>query len=278
MNPLRQPNTKWNIRRCSLSHCIFIPVYLLVLVMVQGCIDPCDYHECLNDGVCDDWECLCSEGWMGEDCSIPLCEPVEFNGHSYETVGIGSQCWFSENLRTTEYANGDAIPGGLGIVNWSNTNLGAQSIPSNSQENLELYGRLYNWHAVKDSRGLCPAGWHVPTDEEWMQLEMELGLTYTEAHSEGDRGWSAGKPLKSSATDSPPWDGSNSTGFSGLPGGLRAFDGTFWAIGGSGLWWSSSSCADDTKAWFRRLESNHRFIVRTSYYQRSGMSVRCIRD
>ena len=102
---------------------------------------------------------------------------VTYDGYTYDLVAIGDQCWFAENLRTEHYANGDAIPGELSDGEWSSTTAGAQAIYNNDASNLADYGRLYNWYAVDDARGLCPSGWHVPTDGEYMTLEMELGMS-----------------------------------------------------------------------------------------------------
>ena len=83
---------------------------------------------------------------------------------------IGDQCWFAENLRSENYENGDAIPSNLGPFDWKNTVSGASAA-----HDLEVYGRLYNWYAVDDGRGLCPSGWHVPSDGEWTVLTDHLG-------------------------------------------------------------------------------------------------------
>lgn len=269
----------WSDRMSPTSTCAHFSLFLMMLVMAACRIDPCDYHECLNGGVCDDWECICEEGWMGEDCSIPNCKPVEFNGYTYETVGIGIQCWFAENLRTAKYSNGDDIPGNLDDDSWSTTNQGAQAILWDSAVNLELYGRLYNWYAVKDARGLCPVGWHVPSDEEWMQLEMELGLSPELANSEGQRG-RVGSLLKSSPFDSPPWDGSWASVFKGLPGRARYESGEYanppdWGL--FGIWWSSPT-DDDSTPWFRSVEQNDVRATRDYILVRTGSSVRCVRD
>ena len=136
---------------------------------------------------------------------------VTFDGHTYALVGIGNQCWFKENLRSDNYRNGDGIPGNLADSQWTTTTSGAQTVygegtsyvshgSSDEVANLAAYGRLYNWYAVNDARGLCPVGFHVPTDSDWTALENALG-----GLSE------AGTALKSSATDSPPWDGSNTS-------------------------------------------------------------------
>jgi len=190
---------------------------------------------------------------------------VTFDGHTYDLVQIGSQCWFKENLRSDNYRNGDEIPGDLNDNQWTSTNSGAQAIYDNSNANLATYGRLYNWYAVNDARGLCPTGFHVPTDGEWTELVNYLGGEEV-----------AGTKMKSSPSDTPAWDGTNSSGFSALPGGLRYDDlGFFFLEGDYGHWWSSS--ADGTfGAWFRSLYSDGDNVYRSNV--RSGYSVRCVRD
>ncbi len=202
---------------------------------------------------------------------------VTFDGHTYALVGIGTQCWFKENLRSDNYRNGDAIPGNLTDGQWTSTGSGAQAVYNNDPANLATYGRLYNWYAVNDSRGLCPVGFHVPTDSEWMTLEMALGMTSAQANSTGWRGTDQGSKLKASSNDSPPWDGSNASGFSALPGGYRSnFNGYFSNLGNDGSWWSSSPSGSN--AWFRYLLSGNSDVYRFSNLVRYGYSVRCVRD
>ena len=203
---------------------------------------------------------------------------VTFDGHTYALVGIGTQCWFKENLRSDNYRNGDAIPGNLTDSQWTSTSSGAQTVygegtsavyggSSDEVANLTSYGRLYNWYAVNDARGLCPVGFHVPSDDEWTVLENALGGSSV-----------AGTALKSSAADSPPWDGSNTSGFSALPGGNRNhYDGYFSALGNYGYWWSSSPSGSSAR--FRHLNSGDSNVYRNDYYGvRNGFSVRCVRD
>jgi len=204
---------------------------------------------------------------------------VMYDGYTYDIVAIGDQCWFAENLRNEHYANGDAIPGELSNGEWSDaddTNLGAQAIYNNDASNLTDYGRLYNWFAVDDARGLCPSGWHVPTDGEYMTLEMALGMSESEANGTGYRGTDQGTQMKSSASDSPSWDGTNTSGFSGLAGGYRSYNGDFGSEGYAGYFWSAS--ADGTIAWFRTLFVGSTEVNRYSSYRRYGYSVRCVRD
>jgi len=204
---------------------------------------------------------------------------VTYDGYTYDVVAIGDQCWFAENLRSEHYANGDAIPGELSNSEWSGTSNGAQAIYNNSPVNLADYGRLYNWYAVDDARGLCPSGWHVPTDGEFMTLEMELGMSESQANGTSYRGTDQGTQMKSSSEDDPSWNGTNSSGFSGLAGGYRNIpDGNFYNEGYTGLFWSASAIG--AYAWGRALsgEYNAGQIERFGNYQQMGLSVRCVRD
>jgi uncharacterized protein (TIGR02145 family) len=198
-------------------------------------------------------------------------------------VAIGTQCWFAENLRSDNYSNGDAIPGDLSNAQWTSATSGAQTVygegssavydgSSDEVANLATYGRLYNWYAVNDSRGLCPSGFHVPSDGEWMTLEMALGMTSSQANSTGWRGTDQGTQMKTTS-----WGGTNSSGLSALPGGYRNVNnGNFYNEGYHGNWWSSSP--DWTNAWFRNLAFGNSNVSRNSNSIRNGFSVRCIRD
>lgn len=258
---------------------------LMVSLAGTGCSDSCDDVACSNGGICVDGDCICPEGWTGSDCSTPTsnstsCESVEFNGYTYEVVPIGTQCWFRENLRSENYRNGDVIPGNLSNAAWTSTTTGAQTVYAEGSievwddevANLANYGRLYNWYAVDDARGLCPTGWHVPTDAEWTTLTDFLGYG----------GVAAGDAMKSSPWDSPSWDGTNESGFSALPGGYRYVygdDGGFVSEGYDGFWWSSSPDGS-SYAWNRSLTSGYDGVYRGNFNSslRFGLSVRCVRD
>jgi uncharacterized protein (TIGR02145 family) len=200
---------------------------------------------------------------------------VSYDGHNYTTVVIGSQCWFKENLRNDNYNDGTAIPGNLNDATWNTTNTGAQTVygegsstvssgSSDEVANLATYGRLYNGNAVNTGK-LCPSGWHVPTDAEWDTLTTYLG------------GSGAGTKLKVSASNTPSWDGDNTSGFMALPGGNRdGGDGNFNNQGSYGLWWSSTTSG--TYAWYRYLQSGNSNVNRFSNNARYGFSVRCVRD
>ena len=212
-------------------------------------------------------------------------DPVSFDGYDYATVAIGDQCWFQQNLRNDHYANGDAIPGELSNSDWSNTTSGAQDYYQNNTDHLNDYGRLYNWYAVDDARGLCPSGWHVPTDEEFQVLEAHLGTPESELDNWGWRGFAQNVGGQLKATGTEFWNSdnggqnTNSSGFTALGAGYRTFDGGFsnWRI--SGFFWSASphhgyggnaiSCI---------LNHDATGVYRSSSDRRGGFSVRCVRD
>jgi len=188
--------------------------------------------------------------------------PLTYQGYDYKLVEIAGQCWFAENLRAVRYRNGDPIPGNLSADRWAALTSGAQAVYGEKESNLLQYGRLYNWFAVDDSRGLCPSGWHIPSDAEWTALTDALGGKEV-----------AGKKMKSTG-----WNGTNSSGFSALPGGVRYYDdGSFYGEGYYGDWWSSSA-SGALDAWNRDLTSASDDVDRIYSYRRNGFSVRCVRD
>jgi uncharacterized protein (TIGR02145 family) len=198
---------------------------------------------------------------------------TDIDGNVYQGIQIGTQCWTQSDLRVSKYRNGDNIPTGLSNSAWQNTTSGAYAIYNNDPVNDGLYGKLYNHYAVTDSRGLCPTGWHVPTDGEWTTLENHLGGAGV-----------AGGALKSTATQptpggwSPPNTGAtNSSAFTALPGGLRSNHGGFNFMTNYGYWWSSSVFSGSF-AWSRYLYSDVIFVSRYDYFRSYGFSVRCCRD
>jgi uncharacterized protein (TIGR02145 family) len=198
---------------------------------------------------------------------------TDVDNNSYNTVQIGTQCWMRSNLKVSKYRNGDNIPTGLSDAQWSSTSSGAYAIYGNDNANDALYGKLYNWYAVNDSRGLCPVGWHVPSDAEWTTLTNFLG-------GEGI----AGGAMKSTTTlptpggwNSPNEGATNSSGFTSLPGGYRGSGGGFDYLGYNGFWWSSSG-AGSGSAWYRYLNFTNASAYRSIYVHRIGFSVRCARD
>lgn len=183
------------------------------------------------------------------------------------TVTIGTQTWMLKNLDVTTYRNGDPIPQVTDPTAWANLTTGAWCYYENNSANGATYGKLYNWYAVNDPRGLAPAGWHVPSDAEWTTLTTYLGGESV-----------AGNKIKAT-TGWNPYSGitnTNSSGFTGLPGGSRG-NGIFRQIGNNAFWWSSSE--DNTTAVLHRaLDYSGGAAYRSSSIKLWGLSVRCLRD
>jgi len=197
------------------------------------------------------------------------------DGNTYKTVKIGSQEWIAENLNTSKFRNGDPFPEAKNRKEWQRAYEERKPVwcyygfdPSNG----EKYGKLYNWYAVNDPRGLAPDGWHVPSDAEWTQLTDYLGGEEV-----------AGTKMKSTSGWYKNGNGTNKSQFSGLPGGAIADDGFLGSVGYLGVWWSStedSTYLYDSSAWarFRYLYHSYGKVIRTSHSKGDGFSVRCIRD
>ena len=207
---------------------------------------------------------------------------LTYNGYTYDLVEIGGQCWFAENLQTTKYSDGSPIDyPGTNNTTWLNNTTGAYAWYDNDSSTYAPdYGALYNCYSVDNAAGLCPTGWHVPTDCEWMYLEDTLGMSTADQEGTGLRGTDEGGKLKETGTThwaSPNTGATNSSGFTGLPGGSRANSGTFYFIGYYGFWWSSTEDATST-AWYRDLNYSLGIVYRSSNYKEVGFSVRCLRD
>jgi uncharacterized protein (TIGR02145 family) len=183
----------------------------------------------------------------------------------------------SENLRVTKYRDGTAIPldasgdpaGNASGQTWSGLSTGARTVYAHDNANLTTYGYLYNWFAVNDAKGLCPLGWHVPTDAEWKTLTDFLGGLSV-----------AGGKMKSTGTtlwNAPNTGADNSSGFSALPGGFRYQFGAFVGIRVNAFIWSASE-SDSSNAWSRFLNNGNSSANRVSSHKKLGASVRCLRN
>jgi len=180
-------------------------------------------------------------------------------------VTIGSQVWTSKNLDVSKFKNGEEIPEAETKDQWkafSDANEAAWCYYENKTE----YGKLYNWYAVNDPRGLAPAGFHIPTDAEWTTLTNYLGGETI-----------AGAKMKSNTGWEDNGNGTNSSAFAGLPGGYRDYGGYFYGVGAYGYWWSSSE-NDTSYAWYRYLYYDYGSVGRNNNDEHYGFSVRCLRD
>lgn len=218
----------------------------------------------------------------GSEISFTTKKIVEFNpnitygtmtdieGHVYKTVTIGNQIWMAENLKVTKYNDGVSIPNVTDSTAWSELTTGAYCNYHNSTHNdtIEPFGRLFNWYAVESGK-LCPIGWHVPSDAEWTELTDYLGG----ANEAG------GKLKEIGAThwNSPNIGATNESGFTAIPVGYRADNGTFAHIGFYALWWSSTEY-DEDKSWDRDMSNTSSNIVRYRFNKGTGLSVRCVKD
>ncbi len=217
------------------------------------------------------------------NCCESDCPPTvtDYDGNTYFTVKIGDQCWMAQNLKVTHYRNGDAIPNVTDGGTWSGLSTGAYCNYNNDEGNVAVYGRLYNWYAVDDSRGLAPTGWHVPTDAELKQLEMYLGMSQSQADATGYRGTDEGGKSKEAGTThwNPPNTGAtNESGFTALPGGERYLNGEFtdlWLAAG----FPSITEFDIDYVWGRHLSKDRSTVYRHSnFHKAAGFSVRCVKD
>ena len=231
------------------------------------------------------------------DVSIPVDGPpcpgtptlTDIDGNTYNTVQIGNQCWMKENLRTKKYANGTTISQG----SETSTTTAYWYYPNNSSSNMSTYGLLYNWPAVMGSssssstnpsgvQGICPTGWHVPSDAEWTQLtdyvssqsQYVCGSTTTQIAKAlaGTAGWSSS--TNTCAVGYTP-SNNNATGFSALPAGI--YDGSYYSFGYGADFWSATEYSS-TYAYFRGLSYYDAGVGRGYYNKGSGFSVRCLRD
>lgn len=186
------------------------------------------------------------------------------------TVKIGNQIWMTKNLDVDCYRNGDPIPQVTEPTEWINLKTGAWCYYNNDPAMGAIYGKLYNWYAVNDPRGLAPDGWHIPSDAEWITLTNYLG---------GES--MAGGKLKEADTShwcNPNTDATNSSGFTALPGGIRSYIyASFYMMGSSGYWWSGTE-DKGIYAWDRTLGCSSARFPRIYEGKPCGLSVRCIKD
>ena len=184
-------------------------------------------------------------------------------------IKIGAQTWDATNLAVTHFRNGDPILHAPTKKEWEKAGtLGkpAWCFYNNDTTNGRKYGKLYNWYAVNDKRGLAPEGWHVSADSEWATLINYLGGEAV-----------AGSKIKSNTGWNDNGNGSNISGFAALPGGYRFKNGVFNAIGYFGSWWSSSE-SYTYSAWFQSLRYDDDGIYRNNYGKQDGFSVRCLKN
>ena len=208
----------------------------------------------------------CSLGWENEKVENTV---TDIDGNMYKTVQIGNQIWMAENLRVSKYRNGDLIQNATDDKAWENSEIGAWCNYDNEPNNNSKYGKLYNWFAVDDKRGVAPKGWHVPSDEEWDVLIEFLGGNDV-----------AGGKLKQSGSKHwliPNEVDKKDINFNALPGGYRNSVNAFCLKRIYGYWWSSTQ-GNNSYSWLRGLNHKTYNVYRYGDIKSNGFSVRCIKD
>lgn len=210
----------------------------------------------------------CSSGDSDNNTNTPSVSDVD--GNVYQTVSICNKTWTKSNLNVTHYRNGDEIPQVTNGAQWAALTTGAWCYYANTSSNGTTYGKLYNWYAVNDPRGLAPSGYHIPTDGEWISLTQCVG------------GVGYGGKLKEAGTLNwltPNVEATNSSGFTALPAGIRSsYDGTFSYLQRDTVWWSSTQAGASTDAWTRGLSYATGTVSRNDMLKKYGLSVRCVKD
>lgn len=195
----------------------------------------------------------------------------DFDNNDYHVVRVGTQLWTKENLKTTSFTDGTPIPLVSGIAAWQSlSTAGYCWYENNSTEYKDVYGALYNWFTIEEGN-ICPEGWHVPTDNDWIILENYLGGSTPAGGKSKETGTVHWKTPNTGAT--------NVSGLTALPGGQRLDDGTFEHLYYQGFWWTSTVYpSGTTDAWSRRMQHDSDKIFRSNVNKGNGQSVRCVRD
>ncbi|PWH84915.1 fibrobacter succinogenes major paralogous domain-containing protein [Brumimicrobium oceani] len=279
-----------------MKNIFFLSISMISLSLFVSC-NKNERYNCMNGN--------CIESKNGkfrslsecEEFCIPTADPVIFNpdlvygevsdveGNVYKTISINGELWMAEDLKTSRYSNGDTINHVIDEYEWSVSAEGAWCYFANDVNNGVTKSKLYNWHAVNDSRNICPEGWHVPTLSEYEELESYLD-TIKPINEAGNKMKSTGTLNLGSGYWADPNEGaSNYSGFSGLPNGLRNREGSFVRIGlthpgGSGSWWTSTDINSfgNLNGFSILLTTHNKTLIYQDRRQTSGQCVRCKQD
>ena len=213
----------------------------------------------------------------------------DVEGNTYKTVKIGNQWWMAENLKATKYRNGDLI----GTTTPATLDISAEVAPKYQwawggiESNVATYGRLYTWNAITDIRGACPTDWHIPSDIEWTTLIDYLIANGYNYYGITDIDRTASSLAATTNWDTPPYEMAgapgynpiinNTSGFNGLPGGMRDYQGVFSPLGRYTYWWTATE-ETDIGPWYHGLTFDVWWSIRSDSYKSHGFSVRCVQD
>lgn len=208
-------------------------------------------------------------------------KPVyDLDSNRYEIIKIGNQYWFKENLKSTQYSDTTKISGGLNAQDWKETKHGAYTIYEDNPINKSKFGLLYNGYAAASGK-LCPLGWHVSTDKDWIELEKYLGIPEAELQRTGERGEIAPKLKTSKGWKTSTFSGNNSSEFGILPSGSRQDNGEFATLGQYGNFWTSTVYDDRyglLYLWNHHVHYNTDAVGRIYTLANNGYSCRCVKD
>jgi len=209
----------------------------------------------------------CSPEKDSDNKSVILPTSKDVDGNEYNAVSIGDKVWTKQNLNVSHYRNGDPIPEVQDPTEWKNLTTGAWCYYQNNTVNGPVYGKLYNWYAVNDSRGLAPQGWHVASDSEWKTTFAKFGGNDV-----------AGGAMKATENwSSPNVAATNSSGFTALAGGARNEEGLFGFSGNWGVWWTSTVDQEGI-AFYSILLNNSSTAGVYHNLTQFGLYVRCVKD
>ncbi len=201
---------------------------------------------------------------------------TDIDGNVYKTIVIGSQWWMAENLKVSKYNNDDDIPHLTDATEWAETEEGAYCYYGNRSSFADTYGNLYNWYTAQDEREVCPSGWHIATDEDWITMEKFLGMSDSEAvRMTAWRGTNEGDKLKDKS-----FGGNNSSGFTALATGYRDPEGIFKAMGTDNDYWTSTANENEgnTEGVLHGFLNTQSSVVRNFHVPGYGFCIRCVRD
>ena len=252
-----------------------ITALLTMLIVLMGCKKECtfvysEWTSCSNN--------MQTRTYTSSPSGCTGTPPADSTQRSCVMGKIGNKIWATKNLDVSTYRNGDAIPQVQNQNDWSKLTTGAWCYYENNTAIGTKCGKLYNWYAVNDSRGLAPTGYHIPSDGEWTILTDYLG------YEAGTKMKSTTDWKQSLVLNFPP-GGTNTSGFEALPGGYRSFYGfeegihsQVWGVGNTGCWWSSTAEFKSYSAYGRLLHYQFEYVDIVTYEKPNGLSVRCIKD
>lgn len=209
-----------------------------------------------------------------------LQDVYDLDSNRYSVIRIGKQYWMKENLRTTKYNDTTAIATGLSDQEWKQTRKGAFAVYENNPLHAQSYGKLYNGFAVATGR-LCPKGWRIPTDKDWIELEQFLGMPAEELERTGERGSIADQLKVPEGWKSSPFSGNNSSGFTIVAAGTRLDNGEYSTLGQYGNFWTSTVYDDRYNLlylWNHHVHYNTNAVGRIYTLANNGYSCRCIKE